>query len=320
MAAAAGAFGLRSLAHRLPAGVVSTAELVRSGVAPRGARLASGVRELPALGPEASILDLAAGAAREALRSAAAGAGEIGLLVFCSSSYPNLRGVSSAVWLRERLGLSCLAFGVTDAQCAGAHLALYLSQTLLAGQAPGRAALIVTADAFSKRWIPFGAFLSDGASAMVIGPGGAPNRLLATCIRNAGTHGGAYAYGEVGADVVVQDEEALRRVVKDGLLYSGAVCVAREALAQAGLTAAGVDHAIFDGFSPFYQERLSSMLEVPAAAVCQEELAARGHTGTSDVFITLKRLLERGAARPGQRVLLVSVGLGFTFASTVIEC
>jgi 3-oxoacyl-[acyl-carrier-protein] synthase III len=293
---------------------------VRAGKAPRSAFLASGVRRLPVLEAGESVLHLSLEAAGDALRAAEAQPDDVELLLFCSSSYPNLRGVSSAGWLRERLGLgSCLAFGVADAQCAGPHVALHLVQSLLAQRPSSAVALIVSADAFSSRWIPFGAFLSDGASAMVIARGEARNRILSTRIRSSGSHGCAYEYGPSAADVVVGDAEVVRKLVKTGFVYCEAAKVAAEALTAAGLAPGAVSHAIFDGFSPFYHERLSSTLGVPIAAVCGKELESRGHTGTSDVAISLQRLLERGVPS-GDRVLLVSVGLGFTFGSTVLEC
>lgn len=44
-----------------------------------------------------------------------------------------------------------------------------------------------------------------------------------------------------------------------------------------------------------------------------------GHLGASDQFVALEHLLNVGELVPGQQVLMVGVGIGFTWCAAVLE-
>src|SRR5262249_22315362 len=100
----------------------------------------------------------------------------------------------------------------------------------------------------------------------------------------------------------------------------GAVPVAvRRLLDVAGMRLGDVDSVVFHQANKFMLERLRDKLEIPPErfAMVMEET---GNTVSSSIPIALAIARERGLVRPGDRVMLVGFGVGYSWAAAMVRC
>ena len=88
-------------------------------------------------------------------------------------------------------------------------------------------------------------------------------------------------------------------------------------LAQAGFTGQNPDYLALRHLPPRERARVLEGLGLREEAT--DDLADVGHHGPNDVIISLDRALKRGAVKEGSRVLLAAAGIGFTYASALIQ-
>jgi 3-oxoacyl-[acyl-carrier-protein] synthase-3 len=91
----------------------------------------------------------------------------------------------------------------------------------------------------------------------------------------------------------------------------------KRAMAQAGFSGQNPDYLALRHLSP--QERAGVLEGLGLRGEATDDLADVGHHGPNDVFISLDRALKRGAVKEGSRVLLAAAGIGFTYASALIQ-
>lgn len=96
--------------------------------------------------------------------------------------------------------------------------------------------------------------------------------------------------------------------------------VVRRCLDDAGLTIDAVNHI----YCPFYGRPLAyrhvlEPLGVPAAKTRIDLGAQLGHLGASDQTVALWYDLHRGQVAPGDRVLLIGIGVGMTWTAALLE-
>ncbi len=220
----------------------------------------------------------------------------------------------------------------------GALAGVELAASYLAADPSRRAALVTVADRYQApgfdRWrgLP-GIVYGDGAAAVVLASGGGFARLLAVAaisdsrleeMHRAGEpfgpvsgHAGwpvdlrarRHTYlGEIGA------AEGARRTIA-GLTES-----VNQALAAAELKLDNIARVVFPniglaGLRRSYLEPLGLDL-----AVTTWEWGRRtGHVGAADQLTGLAHLVETGHVNPGDRVMLVGIGAGFTWFSAIVE-
>lgn len=220
----------------------------------------------------------------------------------------------------------------------GGMAALELAAAYVTAAPARRAALVTTADRLAPpgfdRWrsdlpsIVYG----DGAAALVLAREGFARLLSVTTVSDSALEGmyrGGEPFGTVpghagqpvdnrarrthfaaGADL-----GALGRQVAAGL--SEAV---EAAVADAGCKRGDINWAVFpnlgvDALRRAYLEPLGLEL----AATTWEWGRLTGHVGAADQIIGLYNLHSTGRAAPGERVLLVGIGAGFSWTCAVAE-
>ena len=271
--------------------------------------------------------DIAVHAARAALDAAGIRPEQLDMIV-CASITGDTVFPATAVWIQQKLGVSCPAFDV-NAACAGFSYGL---STAAAFVTSGMAdtVLLIGAEVFSRildytdrgTCILFG----DGAGAAVIQASEAPGVEGAVL----GADGGAaeilwmpaggtrspasLATVESGAHLLKMPNG--REVFKRAVTEMAASC--RELLEKSGYTVGDVDLLIPHQANARIMAAVVERLGIdPAKAVV--DVADVGNTSAASIPIALDRAWRGGQVHPGDLVLLTSFGAGLTWAATLVR-
>jgi len=271
--------------------------------------------------------DIAVNAARAALDAAGVRPEQLDMIV-CASITGDTVFPATAVWIQQKLGVSCPAFDV-NAACAGFSYGL---STAAAFVTSGMAdtVLLIGAEVFSRildytdrgTCILFG----DGAGAAVIQASEAPGVEGAVL----GADGGAaeilwmpaggtrspasLATVEAGEHLLKMPNG--REVFKRAVTEMASSC--RELLEKSGHTVADVDLLIPHQANARIMSAVVDRLGIdPAKAVV--DVADVGNTSAASIPIALDRAWRGGQVHPGDLVLLTSFGAGLTWAATLVR-
>lgn len=273
-----------------------------------------------------SLLDLQVAAARIALDRAGVAAGEIDLVLTCTTPV-EYQLTNSACELHEALGLplDCFALHVDGAQHAFL-LQLTLAETMIAaGQA--HRALLVQASGVSRLVDPTSAIspmFGDGATAVVVGPvstnsgiraathrtdGRLPNTLVAS------VPGGRW-YDDGRAYLHLGDPRGMR----DILLRT--VDVSKEsietALARAGHRPSDVNVFAMHQGMPWLRELVQEHTGL-AHARAVDTFADTAHLFAAFVPSTLVAAQDRGILADNDLVVIAGGGNGMTYGAAVLR-
>ena len=334
----AGGARIVGIHYALPERVVTNDEIARAHPDWRLQILEkrTGVRERHLAAPGETALDLAERAADGLLTRTGVDRSAIDVLLFCTQT-PDHPMPPNACLLQDRLGLptTVAALDFTLA-CSGFVYGLYLAKSLVTSGA-ARTVLLVTADTYSSLISPDdrGAFtlFGDGAAATLVSEGtpGLEEFLLGTDGSGAACFvvpaGGAReprtavaaAPGGDGAGSVRSREQ----IHMDGPAVLAFVQREVPRNVRALLTAAGhgiadVDLVIFHQASQLALDHLTRELGVPAEKHFAN-LERVGNTVSASLPIALRDAELAGRLRSGDRVLLVSFGVGLSWGSCLLR-
>jgi len=307
----------------LPAQVLTNDDLARRGVdtSDEWVRSRTGIlqRHIAAEGELSS--DLAYHASRRALEAAGMAAGEIDTIIVATTT-PDFVFPSTACILQDRLGLrGGPAFDV-QAVCSGFVYALSIADAMIrAGTA--RNALVVGAETYShildwsdrRTCVLFG----DGAGAAVLVPSAEPG-IVATRLHADGSQRGILSVpGQVrdgkvaGRPFLQMDGQAVFKFAVRALTD-----VADEALADAGLPRTAIDWLIPHQANLRIMDATAKRLGVPHERVVVT-VDRHANTSAASVPLALDEAVRDGRIRPGQHVMLLGVGGGFTWGSALLR-
>ena len=215
------------------------------------------------------------------------------------------------------LGLRhALAFTVTHQSCASGLLAIDIAGRLLAadtadgldGQAAPLALILSGEKAFTREAQLFTdtTIFGEGASACLVSPFGARDRLLAYASNVRGEFDSA-----TGAN-----DARLQREYRPSLAE-----VMQQALDEAGLTLDDIRVVLPHNVNLVTWQRMCLLLKLPRDRVLLDNIPVSGHVFCVDMFANYKTACERGMLQPGDRYLAAAVGAGggATFAAMVFE-
>jgi 3-oxoacyl-[acyl-carrier-protein] synthase III len=212
----------------------------------------------------------------------------------------------------QTLGLSHVsAFAVTQHACASGLLAVDLAGRLLAadGDDDALALVLVGEKAFTPtaQFIPATTVMGEGTAAVLVRRDGDSDRVLsyATCTR--GDYNDSVF---MGPELAVQFQQEYPAVLGT---------VIRAAVRQARLELADIDLLLPHNVNRVSWIRLCEQLGFPLSRVFLDNIAVTGHCFCADPFINYQNAVERGRLTPGDRYLMVAVGLGATFSAMVLQ-
>jgi 3-oxoacyl-[acyl-carrier-protein] synthase-3 len=223
----------------------------------------------------------------------------------------------------------------------GSLACLELAASVLAGRPDVPAALVTAADRFHPsgldRWnFDSGVVMGDGAGAAVLARGTGGRLKLLSC---ASSSDPALADVQFGAGPLEERPGAapgplvLRERVRQtfglgvhtpaSVLYrhvEGVHRVVETALKDAGSTVDDLRWVV----TPFVGRALfragyADPLGLDPRRTLHEFGLRVGHLGAADQLVGLDHLVRGGGLRPGDRICLIGVGIGFTFSAAVVE-
>lgn len=297
----------------------------------------TGVRVRRMALPKQCASDLAAAAAEQLFAREGVARESIDFLLFCTSA-ADYSLPTSACLLQDRLGLPRTA-GALDFNlgCSGFVYGLSLARGLVESR-QARNVLLLTADTYS-RFIhdddrSTRALFGDAGSATLIAAEASGARMFAF---DFGTDGrgefdlirpdsGCRAPGDVR---VRRDERGDDRPMRPGCIFmdgrriftfaiSAVPRSVQRTLDAAGMTLEQVDHVVFHQASRFMLEHLTSKLKLPPSKVVID-MEDVGNTVSSTIPLVLERQARAGRFAPGDKLLLCGFGVGYSWASCMLE-
>jgi 3-oxoacyl-[acyl-carrier-protein] synthase III len=280
--------------------------------------------------------DMAVAAARTAVRRSGIPPAEVGLALHASLWFQGLDMWASASYVADQsVGSQAVAFDVQQRSNGGMG-AFQLAAAYL-GSGGARAALVTTADRFDlpgiNRWgSQFYTLFGDAGTALVLSRSSGFARVLS--VASVADNGlepwgrGSTPFGTApGTELPVQ---VLRRAAEHAAtpqaegswerIEAAMLRIRDQALDEAGATLDDISRAVL----PFIHRGDGQTENYDTLGFTEKqtlwELGKRvGHLGAGDQFAGLNHLVENRMVGTGDRVLMVGVGVGFTFTAAVLE-
>ncbi|GAA1878609.1 ketoacyl-ACP synthase III [Paeniglutamicibacter psychrophenolicus] len=292
-------------------------------------------------GEDTSLLDMAEGAAREALASAGIEANQIGAVIVSTVTFPYATP-SAAAALADRIGATPAPAFDISAACAGYCYGVAQADALVrSGMA--EYVLVVGAEKLSdvidnhERTISF--LLGDGAGAVVIGPSDIPGISPSVW----GSDGSKWAaigmtHSQLDLrDAVLQAESSPEGTAlvagteaqlwptlrQDGqTVFRWAVWemakMAKKALADAGLTADDLAAFIPHQANMRIIDEMVKQLKLPESVVVARDIATAGNTSAASIPMAMDRMLKESPELSGGLALQIGFGAGLVFGAQVV--
>ncbi|CAG0991790.1 3-oxoacyl-[acyl-carrier-protein] synthase III [Burkholderiales bacterium] len=307
----------------LPARVLTNDDLARQGVdtTDEWVRTRTGIRQRHVVADDEMASDLALAASRQALAAAGIAAADVDLIIVATTT-PDMIFPSTACILQDKLGAhGGPAFDV-QAVCSGFVYGLAIADGMVRSGAV-RNALVAGAEIYSrildwsdrKTCVLFG----DGAGAVVLVPSREPG-VLATRLHADGSHhamlcvpGQVRDGAVVGSPYVHMDGQAVFKFAVRVLTE-----VADETLAAAALPRSAIDWLIPHQANLRIMDATARRLDIPPERVVVT-VDRHANTSAASIPLALDEAVRDGRIRPGQHVMMLGVGGGFTWGSALVR-
>jgi len=266
--------------------------------------------------------DLALEAASTAIAEAGIAPRNIDLILDYST-FPgdNSRYLSFAPQLSAELGAdNSLNLGFKAGGCGALHLAIKTALGWMSADDNIQTALLVTGDAApleNRSLLPV-TVQGDAASAVILRRQGADGPLLLGVeamtlghLHNAIALTQAKGRIEIEADAVCIEHKVMP------IYYLNLFRLAHKVLSASSLSLNNVDHFIYSNISYRDRDGFRRMVGLPEGGLPTTPMAEYGHTFASDLVINYVHMRRDGLIRPGQLLLFVSAGVGFTWGVTL---
>jgi 3-oxoacyl-[acyl-carrier-protein] synthase III len=319
--------------------VLETADAVALGLVAADVAERSGYRGLPV--SEHAPGDLAERAARRTLFAAGVEPAELDRVLYAWTYHQGHDFWSPAHHLADRLGAGrSIPLGIQQ-MCNGAAAGIEIAAQTLAVDPAVRHILAGTGDRFAApgfdRWGDLGLAYGDGATAVLIArrPFGPAARLLASADlampELEGMHRGSAPFAAAPgatAGSTLRPRTAKREFQerRPDIDFPKAAKAMLAAVTSSALEQSGIDPAArrpvavaLPRFGVPALEAYRADVEEAAGAPLVLLGGTTGHLGAGDVLANLADLLGSGTVRPGDLLVLVGAGAGFTWTALVLE-
>ncbi|MCR1163298.1 MULTISPECIES: beta-ketoacyl-ACP synthase III [Micrococcaceae] len=291
---------------------------------------------------DVSVIDMAEGAAREAIQQAGIEPSQLGAVIVSTVTHPYATP-SAAAALTERLGATPAPAFDISAACAGYCYGVAQADALVRSGA-AQYVLVVGAEKLSdvidnhERTISF--LLGDGAGAVVVGPSDTPG-IGPSVWGSDGSKWDAIGMthsledvkklGESARHSDEIDDPAILSATQDvwPTLRQDGQTVFRWAVwemakvAQQALDAAGIDAADLAAFVPHQAnmriiDEMVKKLKLPESVVIGRDIAQAGNTSAASIPLATHRLLKENPELSGGLALQIGFGAGLVFGAQVV--
>ena len=310
----------------LPETIVTNDDLVkRVDTSDEWIRERSGIRQRHFVKEGEKTSDLALAASRAALKDAGIDAGELDMVICCTTT-PDETFPATATVVQARLGMTRGAAFDLQAVCSGFIYGLSVADNMIRG-GQAKTVLVIGAESMS-RLLDFNdrttcVLFGDGAGAVVLqahhGKGDNTDQgILNTQLFSDGRlHDMLYVDGGPSSTrttgfLRMQGKEVFRHAVTN---ISAAI--------SASADAAGIPISDIDWFVPHQANQrildgTAKKLGIPAERVVST-VALHGNTSAASVPLALETAVRDGRIKKGDLVLLEAMGGGFTWGAALIR-
>lgn len=283
--------------------------------------------------------DLGVAAAKRLFASGVCAPEEVDFLIFCTQS-PDYFTPATACVIQDRLDLqtSCGAIDLNQG-CSGYVYGLALAKSLVEAET-ARNVLLITGDTYTKlinrRDRSLRTLFGDGATASLIGAVEAQSELIGPFVMGTDGRGAHRIIVKAGGlrcpptpETAIEKEDESGNWRSDQNLYMDGANVFAFALKtvprvmdqlleKSGLTMDKVDFVIPHQANRFMLERLRARMKIPAEKFWID-MEQSGNTVSSTIPIALESARQQGRVKAGDRVALIAFGVGYSWASAMIE-
>jgi 3-oxoacyl-[acyl-carrier-protein] synthase-3 len=284
--------------------------------------------------------DMAVRAGQQALARADIPVDDIALLLHASLWYQGIDFWPAASYIhRQLLGEGRYAPAIDIHQMSnGSMAALELAASYLAADPGRQAALVTTADRLAlpgfDRWRSDlrGLVYGDGAAALVLAREGFARLRSVVTITDStleGMYRGQQPFGPVSGHAGQPVDNRTRRMqfaastdasTHGRRILSGVTEAIERSLTEAEMKLADVTRVVFPNLgATALRKAYLEPLGLELAATAWEWGRRTGHVGAADQIIGLGNVADHGQMTPGDVVLLVGVGAGFSWTGAVVE-
>ena len=313
----------------LPERVVTNADLEKMvDTNDEWIRERTGIRERRIAPDTMGAADMGAEASRIAMKRAGVLPGEIDLIVL-STATPDRLLPATACDMQALIGATNAAAFDISAACSGFLYALTVAEGYIAA-GRGEIALVVSTEKMSGI-VDWGdratcVLFGDGAGAAIVRKSQNGRGVLSSFMRSDGTlaellwrpAGGL----KVPIDIAVLDEKQHLVKMAGREVFKAAVRsmadAADQALLRAGLTADDIDLLIPHQANIRIIEATARYANIPMEKV-YVNVDRFGNMSSATIPVALDEVIEQGRIKPGDNVLMVAFGAGFTWASGVVR-
>lgn len=222
------------------------------------------------------------------------------------SPYP----INTVNELAKEFGLTeALPMSLTMQNCASSITALDLAESLLEKDSESYAILLTGEKAFtpSVQLIPNTTVMGEASAACLISAKSGKNALLSVKQKTLGQF----------SNGVRLTPELMREF---DLAYVPALAsVITSAVEAAGLTLGDIDLILPHNINLSSWRKVLKHMDFPREKIFLNNVSKMGHCFCSDVFVNYRSAQEEGLIREGSVLVMVSVGLGATFAAAVVR-
>jgi 3-oxoacyl-[acyl-carrier-protein] synthase-3 len=295
-----------------------------------------GVRRKPIAGPEDSTADLGYKAALAALGQAEVKGEELDLVIWCGAQHKDYPCWLAGLNVANRLGaVRAWSFDM-EAMCGSMMAALDVAKSLMLAREDLKTVLLVSGYrnndliSLAEPTTRFMLDIGSAGSACVLRKDAGRNVLLASAFRGDGSLSemcvvpvlGTKAWPPTAADAghpyfAVPDEEAFKKKLGEVTLPNF-YAVIREAMQKSGFSGdRDIDYLAILHFKK--SSHLAILAELGLDESKTSYLDQYGHVGQNDQLLSIELGLAAGRIKEGSRIVLVGAGLGFVWASSVVQ-
>ena len=288
--------------------------------------------------PDECSSDLAVAAAHKLFSSGVCQPAQVDYVLLCTQS-PDYFLPTTACLLQDRLGLPTHC-GALDFNlgCSGFVYGLGLAKGLLeTGQA--RNILLFTAETYSKFIHPADksvrTLFGDAGAVTLVSAVESSEELIGSLVFGTDGSGaknlivptGGMRHRDTSASELIEDESGNARAINNLYMNGPEIfnftlravpdTVAR-LLAQSGRSLEDIDLFVFHQANQYMLEHLRKKLKVPIEKFCIS-MSHSGNTVSSTIPIALKQAQQTGILLPGQVVMVVGFGVGYSWAGAIVH-
>lgn len=328
--------GIMGWGTSFPEGRMNAAEIAElSGIPENVIRDKFGVEQKPVAAGDETTAFLGLEAARKAIAKAGIDAAEIDIVIWNGGQHKDYPCWLAGLKIAEDIGaVNAWAFDM-EAMCGSMMVGMEVSKSLLLGNQRYKTVLLVSGyrnGDFVSFDVPSTSFMFDigaGGSAMVIRKGYEQNRILGTAFKGDGSFseecivpvGGTKKWPMETSDVdrlhfEIPDPDTFKRKLGERTLPNFFKVIA-ESMKQSGFEENDVDYLAILHFKKSTHDYILDYLKLTDEQTTY--LNQYGHIGQNDQIISLEEGLKAGKIKDGDKIVMVGAGLGFVWASAVVQ-